>query len=612
MKEISGGTHMLRTGYAIPLVGLGTYKLSGELMKRAVDAALSVGYRLFDTAKFYFNEADLGEALEISLRRHNLTREDVFITTKIYPTSCEDFYEEIRGILEKSLSDLRTRYVDLVLIHFPKTKDATTNDPANAFHRRNTYLALEKLKSEGMLRSVGVSNYEIRHMEEIKRYAQDMPAVNQVEFHPHFTRVQLRDYCVGNNIFFQAYSSLARHNQELLEHKNVLQIAMKYGTSAPIILLSWALSQEVGVIPKSSQPQRIEENLKATEIKLSKAEVHLLESLNKDRNYVRRVKTMSTLSLGFSYYVDFVLRSVLLLSYEMSSLKNVKGGAFKLNTGYYIPLFGFGTYTVTEKEVKHAVNEALRCGYRLFDTARYYENEAELGEALEDLLPKYGLTREDVFITTKFHIDPDDPAGGARRLVLNSLVKLKVSYIDMVLIHYPKALKCDDKDEKNKLHRKLTYLELEKLKEEGKIRSVGVSNYEISHIEEIKEYSKMIPCSDQVEFHPHFTREELRQYCKKKGIFLQAFSSMARFAPTLVNEPVLVDIAKRRFKTVAIILLSFAVSQGVGVVPRSIVPREIRENFEATKLVLDGEEIELLKKLNRNHNYIRCTGWLVE
>ncbi|ETN68578.1 oxidoreductase, aldo/keto reductase family protein [Necator americanus] len=309
MKEISGGTHMLRTGYAIPLVGLGTYKLNGELMKRAVDAALSVGYRLFDTAKFYFNEADLGEALEISLRRHNLTREDVFITTKIYPTSCEDFYEEIRGILEKSLSDLRTRfccftagnfvmitsveiffsfrYVDLVLIHFPKTKDATTNDPANAFHRRNTYLALEKLKSEGMLRSVGVSNYEIRHMEEIKRYAQDMPAVNQVEFHPHFTRVQLRDYCVGNNIFFQAYSSLARHNQELLEHKSVLQIAMKYGTSAPIILLSWALSQEVGVIPKSSQPQRIEENLKAMEIKLSKAEVHLLESLNKDRNYVR-------------------------------------------------------------------------------------------------------------------------------------------------------------------------------------------------------------------------------------------------------------------------------------------------------------------------------------
>ncbi|KAK6750750.1 hypothetical protein RB195_002614 [Necator americanus] len=628
MKEISGGTHMLRTGYAIPLVGLGTYKLSGELMKRAVDAALSVGYRLFDTAKFYFNEADLGEALEISLRRHNLTREDVFITTKIYPTSCEDFYEEIRGILEKSLSDLRTRYVDLVLIHFPKTKDATTNDPANAFHRRNTYLALEKLKSEGMLRSVGVSNYEIRHMEEIKRYAQDMPAVNQVEFHPHFTRVQLRDYCVGNNIFFQAYSSLARHNQELLEHKNVLQIAMKYGTSAPIILLSWALSQEVGVIPKSSQPQRIEENLKATEIKLSKAEVHLLESLNKDRNYVRMPEKQkenrkrnssqtrqinnndTAITKNGLDLLSRILFAFLSFPNEMSSLKNVKGGAFKLNTGYYIPLFGFGTYTVTEKEVKHAVNEALRCGYRLFDTARYYENEAELGEALEDLLPKYGLTREDVFITTKFHIDPDDPAGGARRLVLNSLVKLKVSYIDMVLIHYPKALKCDDKDEKNKLHRKLTYLELEKLKEEGKIRSVGVSNYEISHIEEIKEYSKMIPCSDQVEFHPHFTREELRQYCKKKGIFLQAFSSMARFAPTLVNEPVLVDIAKRRFKT--IILLSFAVSQGVGVVPRSIVPREIRENFEATKLVLDGEEIELLKKLNRNHNYIRCTGWLVE
>ncbi|RCN47890.1 oxidoreductase, aldo/keto reductase family protein [Ancylostoma caninum] len=202
----------------------------------------------------------------------------------------------------------------------------------------------------------------------------------------------------------------------------------------------------------------------------------------------------------------------------------------------------FSAFSLTTVlQVKPSVDIALKCGYRLFDTAKYYQNESELGAALQELLPKHGLTRADVFITTKFHMDPDDPAGGARKLVLESLKQLRVSYIDMVLIHYPKAIKCDEKDPKNKEHRKLSYLELEKLKEEGKIRSVGVSNYEISHIEEIKNFSKvilqelrrqtrevctdkmsqMVPCANQVELHPHFTREELRQYCRKEGIFLQ-------------------------------------------------------------------------------------------
>ncbi|KAK6025044.1 glyoxal reductase family protein [Ostertagia ostertagi] len=202
-------------------------------------------------------------------------------------------------------------------------------------------------------------------------------------------------------------------------------------------------------------------------------------------------------------------------------MSSVVGGTAKLNTGYDIPLLGLGTYKITGAEVKPTVDRALAFGFRLFDTAKYYVNEPELGAALEELLPKHKLTRGDIFITTKFHMNADDPAGGARKLVMESLERLRTSYVDMVMIHYPKAQRCNDKDENNKLHRKLSYLELEKLKNEGKIRSVGVSNYEIRHIEEIKEYSKMVPCANQVEIHPHFTREELRQYCKKEGIFMQ-------------------------------------------------------------------------------------------
>uniref|UniRef100_A0A7I4YRQ2 Aldo_ket_red domain-containing protein n=1 Tax=Haemonchus contortus TaxID=6289 RepID=A0A7I4YRQ2_HAECO len=294
-----------------------------------------------------------------------------------------------------------------------------------------------------------------------------------------------------------------------------------------------------------------------------------------------------------------------------SAFQAVRGGATKLNTEFYIPLVGLGTYKITGTQVKPAVDAALGSGYRLFDTAKYYVNEPELGSALSELLPKHGLSRSDIFLTTKFFPDPDDPAAAARRLVNESLENLKTDYLDMVLIHYPKAQTSGEKDEKNPIHRKLTYLELEKMKEEGKIRSVGVSNYESRHIEEIKNYGKMMPCANQVEYHPHFTRDELKDYCKKEGIFFQAFSSLARHEPALVNDPVVVDLAKTHNTTVPIILLSFALSQGVGIVPKSTSPQRIKENLEVTNLQLSEKEIELLHKLNRDQHYIRCYGWRV-
>ncbi|WKY06459.1 hypothetical protein Q1695_006557 [Nippostrongylus brasiliensis] len=295
----------------------------------------------------------------------------------------------------------------------------------------------------------------------------------------------------------------------------------------------------------------------------------------------------------------------------MSDFQDVRGGAAELNTGYHIPLIGLGTYKITGKQVHPAVDAALDSGYRLFDTAKYYVNEPELGAALEELLPKYGLSRSDIFLTTKFFPDAEEPAEAARRLVLESLEHLKTDYLDMVLIHYPKAQPLDEQDERNPLHRKLTYLELEKMKDEGIIRSVGVSNYESRHIEEIKSYGKMMPCANQVEYHPHFTRDELKEYCRKEGIFFQAFSSLARNEPALVNDPVLVDIAKSHDTNVQMILLSWAFSQGVGIVPKSSTPHRIKDNMKVVDLKLDENEIESLHKLDRNQHYIRCYGWRV-
>ncbi|XGW27341.1 hypothetical protein V3C99_007720 [Haemonchus contortus] len=237
-----------------------------------------------------------------------------------------------------------------------------------------------------------------------------------------------------------------------------------------------------------------------------------------------------------------------------SSLQSARGGSAKLNTGFYIPLVGLGTYKVTADAVKPTVDAALSNGYRLFDSAKLYNNEPELGAALAELLPKHNLSRSDVFITTKIYPEKDDTSTAVRLLIKESLENFKTDYIDMVLIHYPKAISSDEKDEKNPLHRKLTYMELEKLKGEGKIRSVGVSNYEPRHLEEIKSYGKMMPCANQVEYHPHFTRNELREYCKKEGIFFQAFASLARQAPALVNDEVVVNLAKTRKTTVSVLL----------------------------------------------------------
>ncbi|EYC09641.1 hypothetical protein Y032_0059g2976 [Ancylostoma ceylanicum] len=218
----------------------------------------------------------------------------------------------------------------------------------------------------------------------------------------------------------------------------------------------------------------------------------------------------------------------------------------------------------------------------------------------QELLPKYSLKREDIFLTTKFFPDPNDPAAGARKLVKESLERLKTNYIDMVLIHYPKASELDEKDERNPLHRKLTYIELEKLKDEGLIRSVGVSNYESRHIEEIKSYGKSMPCANQVEYHPHFTRDELKDYCKKEGIFFQAFSSLARQQPELIEDPAVVALAKKHNVSVPLVLLSWALSQGVGIVPKSATPQRIIDNLEEMNIsggsykLRTGHEIPLV------------------
>ncbi|KAL3982345.1 Aldo/keto reductase family protein [Acanthocheilonema viteae] len=292
---------------------------------------------------------------------------------------------------------------------------------------------------------------------------------------------------------------------------------------------------------------------------------------------------------------------------------NCVGGTAKLNTGFSIPMVGLGTYKIVGQDaITMATDAALKAGYRLFDTAKYYVNEPELGIALQELLPKYNLRREEVFITTKFFLAQTNNAEHARKMVDESLRNLRTEYLDLVLIHYPKANLSKNNDPRNPENRKDAYLELEKLKGEHKIRSIGVSNYEIKHIKEIQNFGQMMPSVNQVEFHPHFTRNELRDYCKREGIFFQAYSSLARNHPDLMSDSVIVETAKAHNSTSQLVLLAWALSLGIGIIPKSSNPERVIDNFKVVELKLTEEEIERITQLDRNKNYIRCDGWNVD
>ncbi|KAI1696386.1 aldo/keto reductase family domain-containing protein [Ditylenchus destructor] len=294
-------------------------------------------------------------------------------------------------------------------------------------------------------------------------------------------------------------------------------------------------------------------------------------------------------------------------------LNNVTTPSIKLNSGYSMPLVGFGTSQIVGQDsLDLVVDSALGAGYRLFDTARFYDNETELGNAFEKFLPKYGLTRGDIFVTTKFIPQPDNNLELMPKFLEESLTNLKTSYIDLVLIHYPKSPKLDNEDTRNRIHRKEIWTWLESVPDTI-IHSIGVSNYEISHLEEISGFSTKVPDVNQLEFHPHFRRTSLKEYCQKKGIHFQAFSSFGRSQAELFNDEAVVQLAKKYHTSAQTILLSFATSQNIGVIPKSSNPERIVENFNCFNLNLSKEDLDLLNSIQvETHYRPLMTPWLVK
>jgi diketogulonate reductase-like aldo/keto reductase len=223
-----------------------------------------------------------------------------------------------------------------------------------------------------------------------------------------------------------------------------------------------------------------------------------------------------------------------------------------LNNGRQMPMVGFGTYLLKdETECKKLVLSSLQVGYRLIDTASVYKNEPFVGEVLSDhkQLDQLGLKRSDIFVTTK--VGPADQGkDSCRASVLKSLENLKLDYVDLVLIHWPGVSGHEPHDPIHAIKRQESWQDLEALCRDGKVRSIGVSNYTIEHLKQLLSHCSIRPSVNQVEFHPLLFQLELLNYCKSEQIVLQAYSSLgsAKGWETLSNNQVLMDITKKKGK----------------------------------------------------------------
>jgi 2,5-diketo-D-gluconate reductase A len=252
---------------AIPEVGFGVYQIPSTQTKNIVRFALDAGYRHIDTAEVYGNEAEVGQAV----RESGLSREEIYITTKLNPWKLG--YESTISEFEKSLAKLRSDYVDLYLLHWPSpTKEKYLE----------SWQACEKLKAEGKIGAIGVSNLTISQLEWLSENSETLPSVNQVEIHPHFQQTELRRYHDLHGILTEAWSPIA--HGKCLKDSTLIQIALKHGKTAAQVALRWHIQIGNFTLSKSVTPSRIKENLDIYDFELDAEDMNKIAKLDGDPN----------------------------------------------------------------------------------------------------------------------------------------------------------------------------------------------------------------------------------------------------------------------------------------------------------------------------------------
>lgn len=256
----------LNDGNTIPQIGLGVYQIKPQDVAESVGKALEVGYRHIDTAEMYGNEKEVGEAVRAS----GLKRSEIFVTSKLN----NGFHRpgDAKKAFDQTLSDLGFDYVDLFLIHWPLP---TKYDGDYV----STWRALESFHQDGRSKSIGVSNFQVAHLERLAKETDTVPAINQIEVHPYFVNDDVRRYGHEHNIATEAWSPIAQG--EVLDDATITQIAERVGKTPAQVVLRWHVQRGDIIFPKSVTPSRIEENFQLFDFELSAADVDKITALDK-------------------------------------------------------------------------------------------------------------------------------------------------------------------------------------------------------------------------------------------------------------------------------------------------------------------------------------------
>lgn len=263
--DVTKATLPLRDGGTIPVVGLGVWQAPrGGVTREAVATAIAKGYRHIDTARIYGNEDEVGAGVKAS----GVPRSEIFVTTKLW--NDDHGFDKALRAFDKSLERLALDYVDLYLVHWPV-----------GGARKESWRALERIKSEGRAKHIGVSNYLVNHLEEMTGYAKEMPEVNQIEVHPFLQHRDTRAWCSEKKIIVEAYSPLTR-GQRLRDPK-VAAIATRIGRTPAQVLLRWGVQHGMVTLPKSVREARIVENASLFDFELDGAAMKELDALDEGK-----------------------------------------------------------------------------------------------------------------------------------------------------------------------------------------------------------------------------------------------------------------------------------------------------------------------------------------
>lgn len=259
-----------------------------------------------------------------------------------------------------------------------------------------------------------------------------------------------------------------------------------------------------------------------------------------------------------------------------------------LNNHIRIPQLGYGVWKVPNDEAEVAVSQSLEAGYRLIDTAKVYGNEEAVGKAIA----KSNVPREDLFITTKVW-NADHGYDETLQAFDRSMEKLGLEEVDLYLIHWPTP-KYDQYVE--------TYQALEKLYKDGRTKAIGVCNFDIEHLERILDECEVVPAVNQVECHPYLQQKELKEFCRKHGILLEAYSPLMN-GTKVMDDPVIKELAEAHGKTPAQVILRWHIQSDVIVIPKTVTPSRMKENLDVFDFELSDEDMKKISALDRGERH---------